>query len=393
LATQELILKRRETMTTTLDQSTPKVMIVDDDQISAAMPAMALSELVSLRLFSSGEAALAEIDEFRPDVVLLDIRMPGMDGYETCRRLRAQLARADQPAVMFLSSLESLEDRMAAYEAGGDDFILKPADPADIVRKVLALLALVTERKQLQAEHDSVQKMAMGFLTNLGETGTALSYLRNAPACADVPDLAHLTLSALADYGLDGTVQCRLPEGEETYNPQGPASPLERSVFAQTQSLDRIFQFRSRLVVNYPHASILVQNMPIEDDERCGRLRDYLAIVAEGCESNLRALIDRRELNKRTQQIEANLETMKRAIETLRQQYREQQIETRVILQQMNERLAKQLLHFGLSDGQEALLNQQLDGALQEALDLFQRGLDFEAQLGKLQMLPTDAPH
>lgn len=361
-----------------------KILIVDDDELAAAVPALALADLFQVTTAASGEEALSQLEALQPDVILLDIKMPGLDGYETCRRLREALPASAQPAVIFLSALESLEDRLQAYESGGDDFLIKPVAPEEIAQKVRTALGLVGERKRLQAEHASVQEMAMGFLANLGEAGTALNFLRNAPSCPSPQALAQMALATLSEYDLEGAVQCRMPWGCETYNVHGQASPLEESVFAKTIHLDRIFQFSSRMVVNYPHASLLVKNLPIGDEDRCGRLRDHLAIVAEGCENNLLALINKGEVEHRTHQLEAAAAAMERAINTLRRQYRDQQAETRIMLQQLNEQLAKQLLHYGLSDNQEAHLNAQLDDAMDRALGLFERGLDFDAQLGEL---------
>lgn len=360
------------------------IWIVDDDEIGAAVPRVALDGQFSVSVIPSGVEALSRLESFTPDVILLDIRMPDLDGYDTCRALRAQLPTGEQPAVIFLSSLDSLEDRLRAYEAGGDDFLIKPVAPDEVVQKVRTVLGWIGERQRLKAEHDSVQKMAMGFLTNLGEAGIALNYLRNAPSCVITPLLAQMTLSTVSDYGLEAVLQCRMPWGNETFNVQGPASPLEESVFAQTVHLDRIFQFRSRMVVNYPHASLLVKNLPVDDEERTGRLRDYLAIVAEGCENNLCALIGKSEVERRNKQLAATAVAIETAIDTLRTQYRNQQGEMRVILHQLSEQLAKQMLHFGLSDSQEALLNAQLDSGFEKALNLFQQGLEFDTQLGSL---------
>ena len=72
----------------------------------------------------------------KPRLVLLDVRMPGMDGYETCRRLRAMPALA-RVAVVFLTARKSSADVRARLEAGGDDFIVKPFDPAKLIARVV----------------------------------------------------------------------------------------------------------------------------------------------------------------------------------------------------------------------------------------------------------------
>lgn len=364
-----------------------RVMIVDDDEVSAVVLKFAIEDAFEVRHVPSGETCLTEIGAFKPAVVLLDIEMPGIDGYETCRRLHQlpELASpAEQPAVIFVSGHDSLDERLQAYDSGGDDFITKPPEPAEVLRKVQAMVALVAERKQLQEEKDSVQQMAMGFLTNLGESGTALQFLRSGLACTEPDELARLTIATLREYGLCAHVQLRLPNRYLTFTESGRATPLEESVFAQTRDLDRIFQFHQRMVVNYPHVSILVNNLPTEDEDRCGRLRDHLAIIAEGCEAGVLALIRTAEIETRTQQLQDTAQAVRDAITQLRSQYREQQAETRVILQQLQEGFAKELIHLGLSERQEEQMQALLSNAIDHALQLFQHGLDFDSQLGSL---------
>lgn len=361
------------------------VVIIDDDEITVAASATALEEFFNPVTFTSTEDALNNLEHCQPNVVVLDILMPELDGYETCRRLRAELPADKQPAVVFLSSLDSLENRLAAYDAGGDDFLLKPVVPEELLRKVQAMQAVVTERNRLQRERGSVQQMAMSFLTNLGEAGTELSFLRNAPNCPDSQALAELTLSTLHDYGLNSAIHYRVPWGNETYSMQDTASPLVQSLFANACKMERIFQFRTRLIINYPTVSLLIKNLPIEDEERCGRLRDYLAIVAEGCENNLRGLIIKRAVERHAHELETTALAVEEAIDNLRRQYQEQRQTTKQILQQMNAQITMRLVACDLSEFQEIQLQDELEQALKQAMALFENGLDFAGQLETLQ--------
>ena len=93
------------------DQANIRVLLVDDDDYSIAPINQLLQQSCDTLCVNSGEDALANLDTFKPDVVLLDIDMPGLNGYDTCRQLRAKdnVAAADQPAVIFISSHDTLE--------------------------------------------------------------------------------------------------------------------------------------------------------------------------------------------------------------------------------------------------------------------------------------------
>ena len=109
-----------------------KVLIVDDDPITLGMLESNLEDDFEVQTVDSGEACLATVQNFAPDLVLLDIEMPGIDGYETCRRLQEGRAGLSLP-VIFVSSHDTLEERLMAYESGGTDFVIKPFDADELI--------------------------------------------------------------------------------------------------------------------------------------------------------------------------------------------------------------------------------------------------------------------
>jgi len=120
----------------------PLVLVVDDGEINRALVEAFLSDLdCRLRSAEDGPSALAAIDRETPDLVLLDVQMPGMDGYEVCRRIKAGPRGRLLPVVM-LTALDNSNDRVLALEAGADDFMSKPVDRVELVARVRSALRL-----------------------------------------------------------------------------------------------------------------------------------------------------------------------------------------------------------------------------------------------------------
>ena len=116
---------------------THKILVVDDDAHIREVLTFALGKAgMTTREAADGEAALAEIERERPDLVVLDINMPRMDGLEVCRRLRVS---GDLP-ILFLSSRDDEIDRVVGLELGGDDYVVKPFSPREVVARVGAIL-------------------------------------------------------------------------------------------------------------------------------------------------------------------------------------------------------------------------------------------------------------
>jgi CheY-like chemotaxis protein len=360
-----------------------KVLIVDDDPITLGMLETNLEDDFEVQTADSGEACLEAIPNFAPGLVLLDIEMPGIDGYETCRRL--QEGRDGQPLpVIFVSSHDTLDERLKAYESGGMDFVIKPFEADELSIKIKKAIKLEAERRRLAQEKDSMQQMAMNFLTSLGESGTVLHFLRNCPACSDYPALAKMVMDAMQEYGSTCLVQIRVPTGTSTFTQQGPASPLEESVFGMVHGLERIFQFKSRMIVNYEHVSLLVNNLPIDNPDLCGRIRDNAAYITEGAEASAQAILQREEAEARAEQLQRVTQRTLDALENLREQYRKQQRDTRLILYSLTEKMDKTYISLGLTDGQEKTVDDAVRGSVEEALNLFERGLDFDGQFTKV---------
>jgi CheY-like chemotaxis protein len=331
-----------------------KIFIVDDDPTArlVAIDQLSLPDY-ELREFDSGAALLAAMDE-APDLILLDVTMPGMDGIAACRALRE--AGHDQTQVMFVSARDDLETRLAAYISGGNDFIIKPYAPAELEQKVRVAELCMARRKDLAQQAQFAQQTAFTAMSSMAEMGVILEFLRASFACADATSLGQTVFAALRQYGLEGILELRLHDARLTLSSRGESSPLEASILAHTAKMERIFQFHNRLAINYPNITLLILTLPIDDPDRVGRLRDHLAILAEGADARLQAMATGQRQRVQASGIGHALTELTEALaETERSQmhYRQRAME---IDEAFLTDLVAAFVHLGLTDGQEATL-------------------------------------
>src|SRR6187431_1664686 len=144
-----------------------RVLLVDDAKANLDILVEGLKQDHKLSLALNGEMALEVAARTPPDLVLLDIVMPGMDGYEVCRRLRLMPETAEVP-IMFLSSLEEVQNKTRGFEAGANDYLTKPFEMLEVKARVRSLLKAKAYsdavKEQIASELRVARDIQMGML-------------------------------------------------------------------------------------------------------------------------------------------------------------------------------------------------------------------------------------
>ena len=117
--------------------SKQKILIVDDDNNIAELISLYLTkECYDTKIVNDGEEALSAFESYNPNMILLDLMLPGIDGYQVCREIRA---KSNVPIIM-LSAKGEIFDKVLGLELGADDYIMKPFDSKELVARVKAVL-------------------------------------------------------------------------------------------------------------------------------------------------------------------------------------------------------------------------------------------------------------
>jgi len=153
-----------------------RVLVVDDIRANVDVLVQALRDDYKLSVALGGQQALEAVARSRPDLVLLDIVMPDVDGYEVCRRLRSDESTRELP-IMFLSSLEDVKDKAHGFEVGANDYLTKPFEVLEVKARVRSLLKAKSYADAIRAaaERDLqvAREIQMGLLPASIETATA----------------------------------------------------------------------------------------------------------------------------------------------------------------------------------------------------------------------------
>jgi two-component system response regulator MprA len=172
-----------------------KVLVVDDEENIIELIRLGLRyEGFEVAVASDGEQALVQAQRLNPDLIILDILMPGIDGLEVCRRLRNNPTTSDIPILM-LTAKDDVSERIAGLQAGADDYLTKPFDFYELVERVKAILRRHNRAKAAQSSGETGQILTFGDLTMNTATREVMRKGKLIELTATEYNLLHLFMS------------------------------------------------------------------------------------------------------------------------------------------------------------------------------------------------------
>lgn len=349
------------------------VFVVDDDIVIHEVMRALLEPEYSIETFESAEACMAKLAESKPGMFLLDINLPGMDGYSFCRQLKDDGILGRIP-VTFVSGNDTIEARLAGYDAGGEDFIVKPFAPEEILRKVKVAQQILKKQKTLEEQAEVAEYLSNLALASMDESGIVLQFMSKLIAWETEEEIAQGLLELMQRYKLDGVVQTRVGQRTLTLSATGADLPLETSIINHVRGLERIFEFRNRSVHNFDRVTLMINNMPLGDPDFCGRLRDNLSVAAQGADSRLTAIETTEARNRSQAGIMNAIASLRESLSALRQSHQQDRAASSQLMLALEEDLAKAFVHLGLTTGQEQTLEDLVQEFMRKLIELLDRG-------------------
>lgn len=271
-----------------MDSKPYSLMIVDDDTANLQLMSISLEDRYKVNCVDSGDSCLKQLAGEQPDVVILDVEMPNLNGYDICRNLRQSKKTKDLP-VLFLSAHSDLESKLAGYNAGGDDYLTKPVDIEELCAKVDRSIALRTEH---HSKLSASKEMAKAIINDSAEYSVVLSYCEKTFSLDNYQGIASELLTALTDFDLSCCVRVHTPQEDFFLSTSGEqCTPIEEDLLKAIEWGDRITDLEKRSAFNFNHISLLIKNMPIDDSARKGRYRDHLALMLNAASSKIQNLV------------------------------------------------------------------------------------------------------
>lgn len=362
----------------------PNVLLVDDEPFNYELIKPVLAEHYEVQYASCGEECIAFVEQHSPRIILLDVEMPGMDGFEICRAIKASEQGRNIP-VTFVSAKDSVEERLKGYEVGAEDYVTKPFCADELRNKIGIAITKQQEKDQLQQSFTEAMGTAMTAMTSAGELGVVLQFFEKSFASKTIADLAERALEAMSSYGL----LCTLYISDGAYEHiqctgKRVVSSLEQELMQLLRKKQRIFDFGARTIINYKHISLLIKNMPLDDPDRYGRIKDNVAILVEGAESRIRSIMVDQRLDRQQKALSQLVDDAQKSLHKIsenQQNIKKQSVSNMEGLMGAMEEL---FMSLGLTEEQEQSLLEVTQGAADRALALYEQGREMDQQFSQV---------
>lgn len=331
-----------------------QVLVVDDDPgLLAILVSFLQHQGHQVLTAANGQEALALVmkNPATIGVVVCDIMMPVMNGYDFCRTFKGNEDTSFIP-LMFVSALTDLDEKIKGYGVGADDYIGKPVSPVELGLKVQALLEIRKRNSALREELTQSRQVALQAMSYSSDLGQVLEFYKSTLIARDFDQIAQQLFQVTSANGLRATLQ--ILSGEERFNfgDRGAVTPLESNVIELSRTKGRFFDFDARTVVNHRDFSLLIKNMPVEDQTRYGILKDTLGALCNAIEARVQFLL----YESATQQKKKIVAAVVGLMEDIDQSFAEIQQSNLDVIARMMDELDNVMLDLGLTSRQENLI-------------------------------------
>lgn len=345
-----------------------RVLAVDDEEYNLEIIEEILDDQgFELKMVDSGPACLAVVGEFKPDIILLDVSMPDMNGYDVCRQLKAN-PETEDIVVMFVSARGTVEERMEGYAVGAEDYIVKPFSHDELKSKLMKLKGYLDEQEDLQKQVDDATSTAFNAMANSSEMGEIVNFVECIGQIWDPQELGKELLSCLNRFGLQSNAELRLDDGVQHFSLSGGCSPIVVELFDMLKTRGRLHEFSQRLLVNYEKVSLLILNMPEKEPEKHGRIRDHVCFLVSVTEQQLTTIMTKQALQKRQAQLGEAVSRIEAQFLELISAVNQTRSDNEKVFRALQEELEERIPTMGLDDDQEAFIYQKVDDTIQSSV-------------------------
>ncbi len=351
-----------------------KVCIIDDNADFCELVEIMLSELnIEFTAFNDYTPDIHQqlTKNIQPDVILLDINLPSIKSFEFSNELLQDLEQACH--IIFISGLASKKDKEKAFSAGGFDYIDK-SECMDILKEKINIALQASQQKN---ELSDLSDSMFHSMTQASELGCFLRFVNDSNECNSIDELSKTSFALFQQLGLNTSLAIKTDNKEmKIYFHDGVERPLEKEVILSARNAGRLIDFGRRTLINDGAVSILIRNMPVDDEMRYGMLRDNICFISCAIDAQISKL-------KSKQHIESSNQVLNSIIKNLDLNSKSLINNCALELEELSINLSEEISKISLTQKEEERLNKHLRASSDKLHRIFEQAKSTEEEISQ----------
>ena len=318
-------------------------------------------------------------------LILIDVLSDVEKQYELLNTIKQDSSGCFEGlSVALLIDQLSLDERLKACEIGADDCISSRIEHDDLVTRLRSTIYNAIANKQLKEQLKAASDVAMAAMSNTSDMGVNIQFLLDSHHCANLDQLGQLLFKSLNYFGLNCSLQMRSQYQTKNMEANGMERAMESRLLSEMKDAGRFYDFGCRTVINYDAISILIKNMPLDQPDKYGVIKDNIFALLQGADARLKALDLQETVNREHEQQKLLVAGLHSGIQKLEANYMALTNDVAAVVDQIVDSVEHVMQTLLLTEAQEAILLSQLKQGRDNVIALFQGYASMDDELKAL---------
>ena len=315
-------------------------------------------------------------------IILMDDDEDGTDSLSLVRQFHEYPDTAEIPLVLLALKAQSLETRMAFFDAGCDDHI-QGESPFELQMRLMRVIFNKIANDQLKQKLVQANEMAFIAMSDTSDLGVNVQFLLDINHCDNLDEAGMRLFQALKSYNINCSLQIRSRYGVKNMEANGMAKELESTLMTECKDKGRYVDFGRRSIMNYDRVSLLVRNMPVDDKNKYGAIKDNVFSLLQGLDARLNALDNVESLKLESQLVGRLTSRMRELMEEVDEGYHVTMTHIAGAVEDIADGIEREIQFLGMDEAQERAIQKIMEDGIRETNQVFNDGLKLDKGLAE----------
>ncbi|MFT6422688.1 MAG: CheY-like chemotaxis protein [Thalassolituus sp.] len=315
-------------------------------------------------------------------IILMDDDEDGTDSLSLVRQFHEYPDTSEIPLVLLALKAQSLETRMAFFDAGCDDHI-QGESPFELQMRLMRVIFNKIANDQLKQKLVQANEMAFIAMSDTSDLGVNVQFLLDINHCDNLDEAGMRLFQALKSYNINCSLQIRSRYGVKNMEANGMAKELESTLMTECKDKGRYVDFGRRSIMNYDRVSLLVRNMPVDDKNKYGAIKDNVFSLLQGLDARLNALDNVESLKLESQLVGRLTSRMRELMEEVDEGYHVTMTRIAGAVEDIADGIEREIQFLGMDEAQERAIQEIMEDGIRETNQVFNDGLKLDKGLAE----------